>query len=668
MPRFSFYLLHLQRCGLLWLCTVAVFFVARMLMLTHFVPENIRTDYSNDIPALLLKGFLFDIKAASLMSALFFLTGLLGLFRPRADGRSPLATTWAVLLFTLATLLATANWFYFSVYQRQFDVFMFGLFDEDTTAVLKTMWADYPVASGLIGLAAAALLFRLLLNKLPRRPHRERASAAVWVLLVLVPVLALAAGIRTSFGKFPLRQSDAQISSSPHLNKLVPNALVSLDWAAKEYRNSSKFEAVSDEDGSRLMGNLLGKAASADLNQLFRHTPAHPAVEQKQPNVVFAVMESMSSHLLNLHSPERDLLGRLKTHWQNDWVYPRFVSEGDGTSDSLHRLFIRSPRLDLSQSRAKNKQFPGNMFQPYLDAGYRVVYITAGNGGWRDFDNFLRHLGVHEVADENLLKKRYPEAKSSTWGVADEYMFRYAGEVLQQAEKSGQPVFIMLLSVTNHPPYRLPEGETKQNFTFSNNEQQRLNSLASSSELNEIFNTFRYSNDHLGHFISQVKQNAPETLIAATGDHNMRAIGYPQGHESALGHGVPFYLYVPPAYRTNARFYPERAGSHKDIMPTLYHLSLSNRQYYETGCNLTAPELDSPWCGYGYNTEVILTNNGFYRIADKSFYRWNNGSSAILEALPAPATPDAADTAQIQKASSYTDFLDWQINRIVSTQ
>ena len=457
-----------------------------------------------------------------------------------------------------------------------------------------------------------------------------------------------------------------QISAAPQINKLVPNALTSLSWAVNEYRNSNDFHPVSDEDGSRLISTLLDKKTDADLTQLFAQTAANAAVEKHRPNVVLTVMESMSAHLLNMDNPERDLLGELGKHWQQDWVYRKFVSEGDGTSDTLHRFFVRSPRLNLSQSLAKNKNFPGNMFKPYLDAGYRVVYITAGNGGWRDFDTFLRHLGVNEIIDENTLKTHYPEAKSDTWGVPDEFMFRYAEEELARAEKNGTPVFIMMMSVTNHPPYRLPAPHQAKNFRLDEQEQKRLANLASGKELNEIFNTFRYSNDQLGRFIGKVKTIAPDTIIAATGDHNMRAIGYPESADAALGHSVPFYLYVPQAYRGSAEYHPERAGSHKDILPTLYNLSLSKSRYYQTGCNLTAPQPDSAWCGYGYNPEVIITERGFYHQHSKAFHKWDNKNIQTAESRP--STPDNEDQAIIRRASAYTPFLEWQINRIISTQ
>jgi len=668
MTRLAYYHSQIRQLLILWASIVILFSAERALMFRHFVPDSIRSQPNLETAALFTKGLLFDIKVACITVALPFLLGLLSLLHPAASRLwQRFQAALLAVLFAIVAAAAIGNWFYFSVYGHQFDVFMFGLFDEDTRAVVKTMWADYPVIRGLIGLIVAIALFAWLLNRSTRRIHpQSHARKSTWFAIILLPIIALTIGIRGSFGKFPLRQSAVYISAVQQINKLVPNALTSISWAWNDYRNSNHFAPVSEAEGAKIISQLIGKTTNADLNQFLHTTPKNPAVEQHQPNVVFAVMESMSAHLLAFDSPERNLLGSLKTHWQQDWVYHKFVSEGDGTSDTLHRFFIRSPRNNVSQSLAKNKPFPTNLFTPYKQAGYRIVYITAGNGGWRDFDNFLRHLGVNDIIDENTLKSHYPEAESGTWGVPDEFMFRYAEKELAQAEKSGKSVFIMMMSVTNHPPYRLPAPHQAKNFRLTEQEKQRLTALASGKELNEIFNTFRYSNDQLGRFISKVKTIAPDTIIAATGDHNMRAIGYPESNETALGHSVPFYLYIPPAYRTHAAYHPERAGSHKDILPTLYNLSLSKARYYQTGCNLTAPQPDSPWCGYGYNPEVLITEHGFYNLSNKEFRRWNNRGVQTAETMP--SKPPAEDRPYIDRGSAYTSFLDWQINRIVTMQ
>ena len=670
--RYLFYKKWLVQWLAVFLLSLLILGLGRAFLFYRYVSDTVKNEYAADVFAMFFKGLQFDIKISAIVVALPLLLGAACLATVKSAAWFDRHQNKLLLGLLLLLLTATvANVFYFGVYERQFDVFVFGLVDEDPAAVLKTMWSDFPVLSVLLGLAVVggAGGYKLLSRVRLRAGERVRQTDGLWLkaVLAVLPLLLLAVGIRGSMGKFPLRQDAAQISAASQLNRLVPNALISLDWARKEYKNSGSFDEVSDEDGIKLISRLQGKpAASAALSQFVVKTPHNAAVAAQRPNVALAVMESMGSHLLQLDTPQRDLMGALAPHFKQDWVFRKFVSEGDGTSDSLHRFFVRSPKLNLSQSTAKNKSFISNMFKPYHDAGYRTMYITAGNGGWRDFNNFLTHLGVDDFVDENTLKARYPEAKSDTWGVPDEYMFRYAAEVLAEAEQSGKPVFVMMMSMTNHPPYKLPAPHQRLAFKLDNQEQSRLSQLATGEALNEILNTFRYSNDQLGRFISEVKQHAPHTVIAATGDHNMRAIGYPEPNETALGHAVPFYLYVPPEYRNEAVYRPQRAGSHKDVMPTLYALSLSERDYYQNGCNLVAAEPSSPWCGYGYNSEVLLTEHGFFNLSSREYRRWQN--SADLRAEAKAETPTADEQALNDKGSAYADFLNWQLNRMVTQQ
>ena len=92
-----------------------------------------------------------------------------------------------------------------------------------------------------------------------------------------------------------------------------------------------------------------------------------------------------------------------------------------------------------------------------------------------------------------------------------------------------------------------------------------------------MLGTLRYANDQLGGFITRVKASPAglRTIIAATGDHNILGVDYQDPDDAALARAVPFYVYAPPAYRANAVYDRERIGSHKDIMPTLYQLSLA---------------------------------------------------------------------------------------------
>ena len=139
---------------------VAVFSAERFFMLHHFVSDDIRSRYAGDLAALFVKGLLFDIKIASIAAAFPFLIGLFGLATQKTAAFTlRLLPTVATVLFLTAFAAALGNWFYYSVYDRQFDVFVFGLADEDTRAVLKTVWSDYPVIPCLAALIAAAFVF-----------------------------------------------------------------------------------------------------------------------------------------------------------------------------------------------------------------------------------------------------------------------------------------------------------------------------------------------------------------------------------------------------------------------------------------------------------------------------------------------------------------------------
>ena len=141
----------------------------------------------------------------------------------------------------------------------------------------------------------------------------------------------------------------------------------------------------------------------------------------------------------------------LRPHWESDWRFDRFVSEGNGTIDSLARLLVRSPMKAIGQSSAASAKFAGNAFAPYLQRGYRVLFVTSGTATWRNLGPFVRQQGAHEFIDQQTLRQRYPEAQIGTWGVPDEYMFRYMEERLAEADRAGQPLFIMALSTTHHP-------------------------------------------------------------------------------------------------------------------------------------------------------------------------------------------------------------------------
>ncbi|WP_419833216.1 sulfatase-like hydrolase/transferase [Endozoicomonas atrinae] len=114
-----------------------------------------------------------------------------------------------------------------------------------------------------------------------------------------------------------------------------------------------------------------------------------------------------------------------------------------------------------------------------------------------------------------------------------------ADKLLQSAE---QPLFIVILTMTNHPPYVTPDTYTPSVVEVT--EEYRERAGGGQIELENILTTFQYSADALGRFINSVKEGeqGENTLIAATGDHQMRRVKARLPEEAMLEKAVPFYL------------------------------------------------------------------------------------------------------------------------------
>ncbi|MBR8652985.1 sulfatase-like hydrolase/transferase [Achromobacter sp. Marseille-Q0513] len=652
-----------------WLVSVLAQFAGRAYLLAKHAPPSLYTASSADVGRSLTIGLLFDIKVAAIAFSAPLLAGLAIAAFPRLQRgwlrwQSALGAVMA-MLFTATTVISV---FYYATFARSIDVFVFGLIDEDTSAVLGTVWQGYPVLrAGLLLSAVLAATWWLTAKwraRLERaRPTPRSAIACALRLLLIIGITVLAC--RGSISKFPLNKDDTNLSAVALLNDIAPNGISAFTWALADRDNDKRFSPVTQREGQLLYQRFLDRPGDG-LEPFMAVTASNPAARERPPHVVLQVMESMGHHLSSLDAPGRDLLGALRPHWESDWRFDRFVSEGNGTIDSLARLLVRSPMKAIGQSSAASARFAGNAFAPYLQRGYRVLFVTSGTSTWRNLGSFVRQQGAHEFIDQQTLRQRYPEAQIGTWGVPDEYMFRYMEERLAEADRAGQPLFIMALSTTHHPPFTPPPGAGGRGLALD--EATRAKHFYDWTAIDDVLGTLRYANDQLGGFITRVKASSAgaRTIIAATGDHNILGVDYQDPNDAALAHAVPFYVYAPPAYRANAVYDRERIGSHKDIMPTLYQLSLSQAPYFQSGCDLLSRHPNSGWC-FGFNAPyLMLTQAGAYQPQRPSRIRPWAGPSGL--ALSAERDATAEEWAEHVRLNAYPALMEWQINLQVQEQ
>lgn len=642
--------------AMLWLTLILL--SARYAMFGQFTTPAALVDYGQDVQRMWFIGARYDLRIAGIALAPFLLSGL-ALAAWSAGWRAwrRCAPFFIGLVSLIAAASAIGNFYYYQTYHQHFDVFAFGLFEDDTQAVLANMGQDYPVIAASLVALLLAIIPSLLAYLQLRSPKMSRPWP--WSLLVVYTFISLSLIFilaRGSVGTFPLRRGNAQVSELTVLNQLTPNAIMALHWAWKDKSLDVAFTPASSAQGAQLLKIL--NFASLDAQ-----TPINSHLEQHPPHVVLALMESLGANMLAFDEPQHnDLLGRLRPHFKEDFLFKRFLSQDNGTAPSLAALFFNSPVQSISHSSAQNIDLD-TPFDIYKKAGYRNIFISPGNMMWRNLVNYLPLQGVDQVFDQNALLARYPEAEQymTDWGLPDEYAYRLAETLLAESE---QPLFISILSVTNHPPYVTPSTYRPSPIALSADYQRHAEDGA--IEQHNILTTFQYATDALGGFISHVKKSplGERTLIAATGDHQMRRIKAFLPEEQVLDRAVPFYLYVPKPIlqQTTWSFDGQRVGSHKDIMPTLYHYSLSQQPYLTLGGRNMLAATDDASRAFGYNVLLWIDEQGGYVLNENpTFYPWQADQPLLLN----KAQGQPVSAAQAAKMAAYPQLLRWHINQQV---
>lgn len=519
-------------------------------------------------------------------------------------------------------LLDTVNFGFFSFYKTPISPLVFGFFQDDTKAILQTLWQDWPVLSYLLvlcaGLALPFVAASVCFNRLKTNPR-----GCLLFLLGCVSILLFAFFIRGSIGKFPLRQEDFAVSKIQLVNASVPNGAAALYEATKAWRNFqikgepsqalTKFGYANIEEAKNDLA--VRNNASTQLN--FR------------PNVVFAVMESMSGDIFNSHdSLVNNTLGALDNALKDAVVFRKGVSIENGTFPSLEGLLFDTPISPISQSIYGRKELSFSQVRAFKEAGYRTIFLTGCPEPWRQINDTFKFYGFEEIYGQAAIGEKFPNAEKSPWGIGDKWMFKFAEDLLKEAEGTGRPVFIMMLSTTNHPPFKVPDGEKVSKVDLK--KLPKIVNIEGSYEGNMelLLQTYQYAANSLGNFILELKDKGwlKNTIVAATGDHNARMNYQSEGNWHHV-YGVPVLFWLPDQQLKSSAD-SDRWVSHRDIIPTLLAMSTGKILGNEKGRNLFAKDIEEGavsfigWSGAGF----VIGKPGMVTLNGKNLecYNWQD--------------------------------------------
>lgn len=494
-----------------------------------------------------------------------------------------LAAVWCGVFYVLVFAVSAANIPYFRYFFRNINSGIFEWFGyTGTTAGMVVGERSYIGYILLFVLLSA--LFCWWLSWLCRRATMAvgsvRPSAGGWRQVVSRAVAGAVLvglclfGIRGRVGYNPIKISQAYYCGDPFLNQLgiAPafNLLTSsLDDMRKENAELLLMPAAEAVGYARRSLGIVGEADSAHV--LRRHIEAAADVPQRR-NVVIVLMESMSAALMQSYGQSRCLTPVLDSLSATSLAFSHCYSAGIHTNHGIMASLYSFPAL-MKRNLMKGTVTPRRSGIPTVlkQYGYRNMFFMTHEAQYDNMNAFLRTNGYDEVYSQ----ENYPtEEVVNSFGVSDHYLFRYAIGAIDRAAAGGEPFMATLLTISNHPPYVIPDYFRPRHTASTDDDEMRV---------------VEYADWAIGQFLADAKRKPwyGNTIFVLMADHG-KIVGQPDAELPQSYNHIPMLIFGPGI--DAARH--DTPAMQVDLMPTLLALLGMSYDYDGFGVDLLSADRD----------------------------------------------------------------------------
>lgn len=535
-----------QAAFVLGLHCLGLAFVSLLRLVQYFVCRGMIADGAAPVWPAFVRGLWLDNVVGCYIS-LVPLAIVLGFAAAgRWDkGARRLATLWTCSLYTLVIVVSAANIPYFQYFFKPINNSIFGWFGYagTTAGMLAGQWDYLLFAAVAIALAAAFWVVALRICKgcdckacADGRPAGPGQLAAR--ILAALAMLGLCVfGIRGRTGYNPIKVSQAYYCRDAMLNQLgispTFNLLTSsLDAARSE---NAAIELMDPKEAMRIVKADCPGAPSSTSS------PSSPS----SPNIVVVLMESMSASLLGPLTPTLDSLAARSI------AFTHCYSAGIHTNHGLTATLYGFPAL-MKRNLMKGTVTPRRAGLPTVlrSRGWHTMFFMPHEGQYDNMTAFFRTNGYDDV----YAQEDYPRAEVvNAFGVPDKYLYEFA---MGKMKASRQPFMATVLTVSNHPPYILPD--RKVFAPRSTGEEQAI---------------VEYADWALGRFLAEARRQPwyANTVFLVVADHG-KIVGQPEAEVPESYNHIPMLIFG----NINGRpIEPQRIdspASQVDASPTLLGL------------------------------------------------------------------------------------------------
>ncbi len=639
----NYYWRWLKNLCLLFCISLLFMSLGRVFFALNFGELKTLALFSSDLKKAFFLGLRFDLIPIAYINIIPFILLNLGYFLP---GKFPIKMIrFLNLIFLvfgnyLLLWLLIFDFGFYSYFQDHLNVLFFGFFEDDTTALLISIYKNYSVVFWFILLSIIHLaIYRFVKFLFSPFDFDIKAKTFSWKMpaTFVLGLILLAFFGRGNFTRLPLSIEDAHISRNDFVNEIALNGALTLNRAIKIRKTFGKdnFDYIKKygfQDWKEAYKELRNEIPSErDITRALKHkTKENSFLKSRPPHVVLVVMESFGTYWNHADSEKFQLLGDLKDHFQKGILFKNFLPAENGTIGSIVSVatsqVIRPGARFLSESEYMKTSLDSSGQKPFQESGYETHFVYGGKLGWRNLGKFLKIQGYQKLWGADEIKEAMPELNNfsekdlgNEWGIFDEYLYSFIDEQLRTATK---PQFFFVLTTSNHPPFEYPSSYQAKPIEMTSD---FLNGLTVDKDLaSKRFLGLQYGNQKMAEFLDRINTSSlnENTIVALTGDHSYWITKGVDQDQEFKRYAVPFYLSIPKEYRPKD-YDSKKFGSHEDIFPTLYHLALSNQTYLKFGEDMFSES------SIAMNSSGIIANvEGAFH--NGKFWKWKDLENQIL--------------------------------------
>jgi len=305
--------------------------------------------------------------------------------------------------------------------------------------------------------------------------------------------------------------------------------------------------------------------------------------KKNHPNVVVILMESMSANLLGTFGNQQPLTPTLDSLYQHSLAFTHFYSSGIHTNHGMTATLYSFPAL-MFRNLMKGTVTPrrkgiATVLKKY---GYENMFFMTHEAQYDNMKAFFQTNGYDDIFSQ----ENYPKSEVvNSFGVSDHFEMDYALNTINQKAKMGKPFMATILTVSNHPPYIIPDffkPKTKEKET----------------------QIVEYADWAIGDFLKKASREPwyKNTIFVIQADHG-KLVGKSEGELPQSYNHIPLIIFGPGVPQQQYA----GLGMQVDVMPTLFGLMNLNYEYEGFGVDLLKQE--RPMVFYSADNQIVARDH-----------------------------------------------------------